>query len=159
MCVAWVTYWWWEGAAFLFTTCWHRVWWWFMPPSHWATISYYAKDHAMFWKLAWTWGDLGRNLMIQCIFFNIWHGRMFITLMLVYVTLTLSLCTVLLRVHMVFNAFPPGLYQIVAAAATMLPRHCRCCYGHATQGTCLLGCCCVYPTIYFYINQKFDKWM
>ena len=111
-----------------------------MPPSHWATISYDAKDHTTFWKLAWTWGDLGRNLTIQCIFFNIWHGRVFDTLMLVYVTLTLRLCTVLLRSHCVCYAFLPRCFHVIAAAATTMLLKVRVDWAAAACIQCIVRC-------------------
>ena len=63
-------------------------------------------------------------------------------------------CKSMLRLHYVYVRFysvlAPYLMRFygvaaVAAATTMLPRHCRCCYSHAARGTCRLGCCCVHP--------------
>ena len=51
-----------------------------MPPSHWATMSYDAKDHATFWKCAWTWLNVAES----------WPE--------------FRLCTLLLCSHWIFNA-------------------------------------------------------
>ena len=87
----------------------------FMPPSHWATISHDAKDHAMFWKFAWTWLNVAESWPEFCLFM------------------------LLVRSHCVYNAFPTRLCQALADDTTILPRHCRFHYGHSSQGTFLLN--------------------